>query len=504
MRAGRVILIVLLFLWAGCRAEPSRTATVEKQTANEKTRLPHASELDEQLCEAVDRGDIEQVRSLLADGANVNAISTFSSVTPLYLAVESGNLRIAELLIARGADANVRDEGNATPLHEAAAAGRKEMVNLLIAHGANVNAIGGILGATPLCEAVVADYSMLARELLKAERPDLSYNDKLYRELKENLAKQLMLDIVQTLITHGADVNARDEFGGRLLDYVLMDTPVEVVRLLLASGADPGLRGDNGMCVLHTAVAQDRIDLVTLFLDSGTQVDAHDTDRQTPLHEAVWRDNKAMVELLLARGANVNARDRRRDTPLHIAAVNRYTQVFDLLVSKGADVKARNRQRLTPVDYARSRPPRAMIRLTTEGSLPYSVIITSISAIRELLRSRAVAYDQIWIPREADVKRADVILSRPGETGKAKRMAGIHGRETLASDLGGYNREYAGFRRGNAKFVLCRMNQCRPDTKPSENRFSVRIMDDGRAFMFTVIALDAERVERLECDGIGF
>jgi ankyrin repeat protein len=411
--------------------------------------------LDKQLFESVERDSIEQVRSVLAGGADVNA----------------------------------RDEEGATPLHRAVAAGNKEVIDLLIARGANVNATGGSLGGTPLCEAIAADY----------DSSDVAH--KLYRELKEKRAEQLMLDIVRTLIAHGTDVNARDEFGGRVLGCALPFAPIEVVRLLLASGADPGLKDDRGTTALHEAVSLGYIDLVALFLDSGTNVDVRDKDQQTTLHEAVWRDNKEMVELLLARGADVNARDRRCDTPLHVAAVNGYAQLFDLLVLKSADKRAKNRQGLTPVGYARLMPPQGMIHLTPEGSQPYSVIITSVGAIRGFLQGRAIDYDQIWIPREVDIKRAETILNYPRKVSTAGNTEGARGREPVVSDLGGYSREYAGFKRGGAKFVLCSMNQCRPDMKAPENQFSGRAMDDWRGFVLAVIALDAGRVERLEWDG---
>ena len=47
---------------------------------------------------------------------------------------------IAELLIANGADVNVKNDFGPTPLHWAADEGHKEIVELLIANGANVNA----------------------------------------------------------------------------------------------------------------------------------------------------------------------------------------------------------------------------------------------------------------------------------------------------------------------------------------------------------------------------
>jgi mannose-6-phosphate isomerase-like protein (cupin superfamily) len=47
---------------------------------------------------------------------------------------------IVELLIAKGADVNARDNVNARPIHSAAASGHFDVVDLLIAHGASAPA----------------------------------------------------------------------------------------------------------------------------------------------------------------------------------------------------------------------------------------------------------------------------------------------------------------------------------------------------------------------------
>jgi hypothetical protein len=73
--------------------------------------------------------------------------------------------------------------------------------------------------------------------------------------------------------------------------------------------------------------------------------------------------------------------------------------------------------------------------------------------------------------------------------------------EPAITDLDRYNREYAGFMRGKAKFVLCYMNPHAPDARPPENHFSGRAMDEWSVFKLAVIALHAERVEWIECNG---
>ena len=56
--------------------------------------------------------------------------------SPLHSAAYEGHKKIAELLIAKGADVNAKGYDGSTPLHSAT----KEVVELLIANGADVNA----------------------------------------------------------------------------------------------------------------------------------------------------------------------------------------------------------------------------------------------------------------------------------------------------------------------------------------------------------------------------
>jgi len=93
------------------------------------------------LHDAAKDGDLDRIRQLIDDGADLNEQGAFG--TALHTAAVKGDEAIALLLLDRGADPNAAKPGDGfTPLHVAAEWGHAGVVRLLLAHGANVNALG--------------------------------------------------------------------------------------------------------------------------------------------------------------------------------------------------------------------------------------------------------------------------------------------------------------------------------------------------------------------------
>src|SRR5262245_54275790 len=65
-------------------------------------------ELNDQLYEAVRKGDVAAVKSALDRGADVNAKFRYGT-TALFKAAERGNTEVAKVLLDRGAEVKVRD-----------------------------------------------------------------------------------------------------------------------------------------------------------------------------------------------------------------------------------------------------------------------------------------------------------------------------------------------------------------------------------------------------------
>ncbi len=94
------------------------------------------------LNQAVVDGDIDQVKSKISAGADVNSKNRMGW-TLLQTAIRNKRTEIAQLLIDKGADVNAKDNRGRTTLHFAVESGQKAIVETLIAKGVDVNVMDG-------------------------------------------------------------------------------------------------------------------------------------------------------------------------------------------------------------------------------------------------------------------------------------------------------------------------------------------------------------------------
>ncbi|KAF8817845.1 hypothetical protein IE077_003622 [Cardiosporidium cionae] len=72
-----------------------------------------------ELIAAAGRSDILEVRKLLSEGYNINAVDNYG-YTPLHNAALNGNIDIVQYLVDKGCDINAVDNYGNTLLHRAA------------------------------------------------------------------------------------------------------------------------------------------------------------------------------------------------------------------------------------------------------------------------------------------------------------------------------------------------------------------------------------------------
>ncbi|MGZ3776800.1 MAG: ankyrin repeat domain-containing protein [Mucilaginibacter sp.] len=86
-------------------------------------------------------GQFEVARYLVLKGADVNLPSNNGfNVLPIHSAAAGNYTEIVRMLVANGANVNVKQQAGATPLHSAAQNGNLEMLILLLENGAETEA----------------------------------------------------------------------------------------------------------------------------------------------------------------------------------------------------------------------------------------------------------------------------------------------------------------------------------------------------------------------------
>jgi hypothetical protein len=124
------------------------------------------------LHQAVVTGREADVRKLIERGINVNAYAPGEGHTPLHEAAARGQVKIAELLLEKGAKLDIPGKYAAAgaereyPLHRAVAAGEVKVVKLLLDKGADPMCLD-FRGMTPLHAAAAAGDPDAADQLAK-------------------------------------------------------------------------------------------------------------------------------------------------------------------------------------------------------------------------------------------------------------------------------------------------------------------------------------------------
>ena len=215
---------------------------------------PKANELHD----AVRTQDHRAIEALIAAGVNVDE-SDFLLGSPLHLAISSGDLKVAALLIDHGADLEAGSEINGMrPLHLAVQSGDMPMVGLLLDRGAYIEAHDG-LQRTPLLIAANEGHMQVARLLL--ERGAAVDGREGIRDRTPLMMASYFgrLETVKLLVERGADVNATDSFNDTSLSFAVGDASYRnaggpfLIEYLLANGADPYIRRNDGLTPLGYA-----------------------------------------------------------------------------------------------------------------------------------------------------------------------------------------------------------------------------------------------------------
>ena len=208
---------------------------------------------------ACEKGNLELVRLLIDNGANVNDVCVYGN-TPLHVASEKANPQIVKYLIEHGAVLDTTNDRNESALHKACQMNMPKNVKLLLDNGANPD-IPNSVGRTVLFSTCYSGYYKIAELLVKAN----------------------------------ADVNVRDLYNESALQIACKYNYTDIAKLLLENGANPDI--DMGYDnIVQWAIKREDYDLVDLLIKRGADL---------PL-EWIVRENKThSLQLIVKNGCKV-------------------------------------------------------------------------------------------------------------------------------------------------------------------------------------------------------
>ena len=154
----------------------------------------------------------------------------------IWEAAGDGNIEAVKQLLANGADVNAKDGDGATPLHYAT---DREIAELLIANGANVNAKDGD-GETPL-------------DLTNTGIADLLREHGGKHGVINGAAADGDIEAVKKFLAVGTDVNTKDGWEWTPLHYAAIRGHKEIAELLIAKGANVNAKNNVGDTPLDLA-----------------------------------------------------------------------------------------------------------------------------------------------------------------------------------------------------------------------------------------------------------
>ncbi|EDM09718.1 protein phosphatase 1, regulatory (inhibitor) subunit 12B (predicted) [Rattus norvegicus] len=226
---------------------------------------------------ACSSGDTDEVKKLLARGADINTVNV-DGLTALHQACIDENLDMVKFLVENRANINQQDNEGWTPLHAAASCGYLNIAEYFISHGASVG--------------IVNSEGEVPSDL--AEEPAM---------------KDLLLEQVKK---QGVDLEqSRKEEEQQML---------QDARQWLNSGKIEDVRqARSGATALHVAAAKGYSEVLRLLIQAGYELNVQDHDGWTPLHAAAHWGVKEACSILAEALCDMDIRNKLGQTPFDVA-----------------------------------------------------------------------------------------------------------------------------------------------------------------------------------------
>jgi ankyrin repeat protein len=362
------------------------------------------------LFSQIEKGDLEQVKTILDQNMNLLNEINDDGMTPLNYASYLGKAEIVGELISRGADVSIGDNDNSLPIHCAAISGDTLTIDLLLSYGADIDARDNN-GLTPLI--FTLSYRRIdAVSFLLNRNADVTITANNTMSPLHYAVFNRQPDLAGKIIDKGADPSARTRNNQTPLYMALYNADYETAGILLNRGASVQDTTTWGTSLLYYALAYRDGDFVRRMLEKGSSFEQKNILGMTMLHYAAARGFTDIVELLCDKGVDVNARCINEKSALYYATIWDHPDVVQILLQRGADPLSDESPGLSGPFLEQARPgrqpePFAQNQLLTPFA-PHGRLVFSPDGTEMFWCHHAMPIQAMWYSR-----RLDGIWQRP-------------------------------------------------------------------------------------------
>lgn len=251
-------------------------------------------------------------------------------------------------------------------LRLAAREGKLAEVKKLVEGGTNINAVYGDNSWTAVMEAAEEGHNEIVQYLLSKGADPNIVNKAKWTALMY-AADQEYAEVAASLIAGKADVNIKNIGGNNALLYAVAKKNAAIVEQLLKAKASPDNQGEyykeKGWTALIEACKQGDEKTTALLLTYKADPNLVNAKGFSPLMWASNRGLLATVKTLIAKGAALNHQNKSKQTALMQAAFKGQTAVAKYLLAQGADKELKNFMNATALDTAIRKKHTEIIKL---------------------------------------------------------------------------------------------------------------------------------------------
>jgi ankyrin repeat protein len=249
--------------------------------------------------EAVRRSNLEDMKSWISSGADVNQLDPYGLTPPHYAIrfLQKDTYILIEIMksfIENGLDINICATNTRNPFHNnvsllhyaACTLVDISIIKFLINNGANVNSI------------------------------DSSGQNALFAALTNNNSK-----LVIYLIENGINVNLVDNYSMTALHHAVNRSfpNIEIIKNLIENGVNINQPDKGGRTALYLAIQWDiQYNVLEFLINNGANINQCDNEGKNPVLKCFYNGEKKNIQILLAAGFNYT----------------NYTGYIDIIVSK--------------------------------------------------------------------------------------------------------------------------------------------------------------------------